>query len=131
MHTIFHRLHNSFVDKLQELNPHLNNPSLFQHARRLVRAVVQSITYNEFVLQLIGEKTHKIFELGADQGEYDNSLPANLDNSFAAFAFRLGHTYIAGDLPFSTNDFSRTEFVQLRDVSHILAFTGAAQYDII
>ena len=116
MHTLFHRLHNHFVDQLFRVNPHLNAESLFQHARRLVRAVTQSITYNEWGKVVLGETVFKAFQLGPDQGEYDPNIATNLDNEFAAFGYRLGHTYIAGDLPYSKIDFSRTELIQLRDV---------------
>ena len=117
MHTLFHRLHNSFVDRLQALNPQLDVPSLFEHARRLVRAVVQAITYEEFLVVILGDQIHNFFQLGADQGTYDPRLSGTLANGYGAFAFRLGHTYVANDLPFTRNDLTQKVLVPLRDVS--------------
>lgn len=39
---------------LFKINPHWNDEKLFQESRRIVIAVVQFITYHEFVPNLLG-----------------------------------------------------------------------------
>lgn len=49
------RLHNYLCDQLGALNPHWEDERLYQEARRLLIAMYQHVTYNEYVPLLVGK----------------------------------------------------------------------------
>lgn len=82
---------------LKELNPHWDDETLFQEARKIVGAQIQHITYNEFLPEALGRNVirhHRIslkpngYEFG-----YNYELNPSILNEFAAAAFRW-HTLV-------------------------------------
>jgi len=67
LHTLFTREHNSQVDRLLAEDPTLNPDELFLLARVHVEAIMQAVTFNEFLPKLLGENA-----IGEYQG-YDAS----------------------------------------------------------
>ena len=57
MHTIWMREHNRLVTSLAEINPHWNDDRLFFEARKIVGAMMQKITYGEWLPTVLG-KSH-------------------------------------------------------------------------
>lgn len=56
MHTLWAREHNRLVDGLKNLNnTQWTEDELYQEARRIVIAMMQHITYNEWVSNVLGE----------------------------------------------------------------------------
>ena len=53
MHTLWVREHNRIVKLLHLLNPFYDDETLYQEGRRIVGAMIQHITYNEWLPALI------------------------------------------------------------------------------
>ena len=92
MHTIWLREHNRIVRELAELNPCWDDERLYQEGRKIVGALMQVITYEEFLPLLLGENGFKIF-IGPYTG-YSSDVNASIPNAFATAAFRFGHSLI-------------------------------------
>lgn len=56
LHTVFVREHNRLTYLFRSNNRHLSSDQAYQAARRVVVALIQSITYNEFLPLIINEK---------------------------------------------------------------------------
>ncbi|KAJ8683808.1 hypothetical protein QAD02_019600 [Eretmocerus hayati] len=88
MHLLFLREHNRLAENLQNLNPHWDDEKLYQEARRINIAVMQHITYSEFLPVVLGEAALDQFDLrlqhrGFFQG-YDSRVDATLNNAAAS-----------------------------------------------
>jgi hypothetical protein len=90
LHTIFVREHNRQCEELSLEHPNWGDEILFQSARKRVIAILQSITYNEW-LPAMG------MELPDYQG-YNADVNPNITNAFSAAAFRVGHTLINSNI---------------------------------
>ncbi len=86
MHTLFVREHNRYCEELARKDPSLSDEELFQRGRRWVSALLQHITFDEW-LPAIG------VHLPEYQG-YNPEVNPNIILSFAASAFRMGHSLI-------------------------------------
>ncbi|KAI4458407.1 oxidase/peroxidase [Holotrichia oblita] len=98
MHTLMAREHNRVAEALAHVNPHWDDETLFQEARRINIAEVQHITYNEFLPILLGKDVMQKFGLllqkeGYWDG-YDHSVNPNVIDAFAAAAYRFGHSLL-------------------------------------
>lgn len=101
-HTMFLREHNRIAEKLAQINSHWNDERIYQTARKIVTAIVQQITYGEFLPRLLGKDYVDRFDLalmpsGYYEG-YDPQCDATLKNEFSAAVFRLGHTLLKPSL---------------------------------
>ncbi|KAK4874855.1 hypothetical protein RN001_014215 [Aquatica leii] len=103
IHTIFLREHNRIVEVLRSLNPHWDAEKLFEHARRIVIAENQHITYNEFLPRILSWNAVNLYGLKLlPQGyykEYNPSCNPSVLNEFAAAAFRIGHSLLRPHIP--------------------------------
>ena len=92
MHTVFLREHNDLARTIASANPELGGQEIFELARKIVGALIQSISYNEFLPLLLGSDT-----LGP-YGGYDPAVDPSISTEFSTAAFRFGHTMLSPTL---------------------------------
>ncbi len=82
------------------MNPSFSDEIIYQEARRLVIAQMQTIIYNEYLPIVLGETYAKDPKNGlttpATGTKYDPSINPSVENGFATAAFRFGHSMIQG-----------------------------------
>ncbi|XP_006924932.1 eosinophil peroxidase [Pteropus alecto] len=91
MHTLFMREHNRLATELKRLNPRWTGDKLYQEARKIVGAMVQIITYRDFLPLVLGKARAKR-TLGPYRG-YRSDVDPRVANVFT-LAFRFGHTML-------------------------------------
>ena len=74
MHTLMAREHNRIAKTLIQINPHWDDETLYQEARRIVIAEIQHITYNEFLPILLGKDVMEKFGLLLEKNVRDKSV---------------------------------------------------------
>jgi len=89
-HTLFVREHNRLCEEYKLENPTWNDEQLYQKARRVVGALIQSVVYEQW-LPTMG------VILPSYTG-YDQTIDANISNEFSAAAFRMGHTLLNSNI---------------------------------
>jgi hypothetical protein len=97
MHTLFVREHNWWADRIARANLGLNDEQIYQRARAIVIAEIQSITFNEFLPALLGREAIDRYD------GYDPTVDPSVANEFSTAAFRM-HTFINDDVEFFGND---------------------------
>ncbi|XP_036735606.2 myeloperoxidase [Manis pentadactyla] len=91
MHTLFLREHNRLATKLKSMNPLWDGERLYQEARKIVGAMVQIITYRDYLPLVLGPEAMRKY-LPRYRG-YNDSVDPRIANVFTN-AFRYGHTLI-------------------------------------
>ncbi|KAL7044613.1 hypothetical protein ACKWTF_002002 [Chironomus riparius] len=103
IHTVFVREHNRIVEGLRGVNPHWTGDQLFQHARRIVSAQNQHITYNEFLPRILSWNAVNLYGLKLlPQGyykEYNPNCNPAIVTEFASAAYRIGHSLLRPHIP--------------------------------
>jgi hypothetical protein len=94
LHTVLVREHNRICDRLlaQGLK---NDEEIYQQARKEVGALIQVITYEEY-LPALGVKLRPYTD-------YKNDIRPDIMNSFATAGYRLGHTMVSDDVVLVNN----------------------------
>jgi peroxidase len=92
LHAVFAREHNRLVDELAERDPTLTDDELYQAARMRVEALVQAVTYNEYLPMLVGPNA-----LSEYRG-FDSSVDPGISIEFATAVFRLGHSQVSPEI---------------------------------
>ena len=111
LHTLFTREHNAQVDLLAASDPTLDADALFEGARARVEAIMQAVTYNEFLPRILGEGA-----LGAYEG-HDASVNPGISVEFSTAVYRFGHSLLSGTILRTDEDGSEhaTGHLALRD----------------
>ena len=92
MHTLFVREHNRIANRIQEKNPELSDEQVFMLARRENIALMQVITYEEFLPALLGEGALRSYR------GYNPFANPGIRNEFSTAAYRVGHTMLTSEL---------------------------------
>jgi len=92
LHTLFVREHNRVAHHLAARYPRLGGEEIYQRARRRVGALVQAITYREFLPALLGKKA-----LPRYRG-YAPWRSEPVANAFSTAAYRFGHSMLSPTL---------------------------------
>jgi peroxidase len=98
MHTVFLREHNRWCEDLARQHPTWDDERLYQEARRRVTALVQVITFKEFLPALLGPRAPSV------EGPYRPEVDASIANEFSAALYRVGHSMLPPELPRVEND---------------------------
>lgn len=97
MHVLFMREHNRIAEELGRHLPEAlrQDELIYQETRRLVGAEMQNLVYGEYLPTILGAKYMKKYGLLVDEfSQYDPRMQPDIMNSFAAAAFRFGHSMI-------------------------------------
>lgn len=78
LHTIFVREHNRMVKVIKKINQFLSDDQLFQGGRNYVIALLQKITFKDFLPIMIGPKAYS--EMIGEYKEYNSSVNPNIAN---------------------------------------------------
>ena len=92
MHTLFVREHNRIVERLAERHPEWTGDVLYRKARQRVIALLQVITFREFLPALLGPRALSRYE------GYDDQVDARIANAFSTAAYRFGHSALSPTL---------------------------------
>jgi hypothetical protein len=88
MHTLFMREHNRLCDEIKAENPEWTDEEIYQRARKIVGAIIQAITFNEFLPALLGEASFP------EYNGYNPELDASISNEFSTALYRFGHSML-------------------------------------
>eukprot|EP00092_Neocalanus_flemingeri_P035162 GFUD01038265.1.p1 GENE.GFUD01038265.1~~GFUD01038265.1.p1 ORF type:complete len:1101 (-),score=192.91 GFUD01038265.1:78-3197(-) len=101
-HTLLVREHNDVSRELARINPHWSNEKVFQETRKIISAIIQHITYNEFLPRVLGPSTLRRFSLellpSGYYNDYNPKCSAAIFTEFSTAAFRFGHSMIRPNL---------------------------------
>lgn len=119
VHTLFLREHNRIATRLEALNRHWDDETLYQEARRIVGAELQKIFYNEYLPAVVGhQKARQYGLLDARKGHsnfYSADVKPLVFNELSGAAFRFGHSTVDGSF-LVQHRHRRSELVPLQDV---------------
>ena len=96
--TLFMRKHNRQASILAAANPSWTDERIYQQARKIVGAEIQSITYQGFLPALLGSNAPGI------QSTYKPTVSPAIANEFATALFRFGHSMLSTSLLRIQND---------------------------
>lgn len=93
---MFLREHNRITDELRKVRSDWGTWRVFQEARKIVGALLQQVTYGEYLLTVLREEDLVKFNLKLRKRGFSSSYNASVNpaakNVFNAAAFRFGHS---------------------------------------
>ena len=91
MHTLFVREHNRLCAEFQAQGL-TDDEALFQKARKFVGAIMQAITYSEFLPSILGSDAIPSYP------GYKGDVDAGIANVFSTACYRIGHSMLSSSL---------------------------------
>ena len=92
MHTLFMREHNYWAGIIAQSTRGVDEDTIYNHARAIVGAEVQIITYREFLPLLLGPNALPPYT------GYQPTVDPGISNVFSTAAYRVGHTMLSDTL---------------------------------
>lgn len=133
MHTLFVREHNRLCAEIAKGRPNYSDEMIYQRARKVVGALMQVITYNEFLPALLGANAIPPY------AGYDVTANAGVSNEFSTAFYRVGHSMLSSHIPVAGSSglplrdgFFRPEVVTQQGIEpflHGLALSKMQQID--
>jgi hypothetical protein len=90
MHTLFVHEHNRLAGELSDQHKQWCDEQIYQRARKIVGAIIQSITYNEWLPALLGPAAPD-----PESFTYNPATDPTVSNEFATALFRFGHSLVS------------------------------------
>lgn len=122
MHTIWVREHNRVASTLRANNPQMSSDEIFQTARNIVIAMIQKITYKDYLPIILGDR---FADLVPTYSGYNSDVDPNIPNAFATAAYRYGHSQIQ---PFFERLDENYESIPAGPLSLVDAFFDITQF---
>ncbi|MGB5811844.1 MAG: peroxidase family protein [Polyangiales bacterium] len=92
MHTLFVREHNRVAAEIANGFPRFTGDQIYEEARRYVGALMQAITYNEFLPALLGPDALSPYD------GYQVDADPSIANEFSTAIYRFGHSALSSTL---------------------------------
>ncbi|XP_033756913.1 chorion peroxidase-like [Pecten maximus] len=122
LHTLLMREHNRIALKLHEINPMWDDEKLYQETRKIVAAIIQHITYNEYLPLIIGKPLVNYYNLDDTEFghivSYKDYVDGGVATGFAAAAFRFGHSQIPKKQTYIGPKFEKKKGVVIEKTFH-------------
>ncbi|XP_045177442.2 peroxidasin homolog pxn-2-like [Mercenaria mercenaria] len=104
MHYLFVLEHNRIARNLTEF--YEDSDVIFEETRRIIIAIMQKITYNEFLAAFLSTDALKKYELlSSVKYKYEKDTDPTVINAFATAAYRAGHTWVSKTMDLFKKDF--------------------------
>jgi peroxidase len=117
MQTLFVREHNRIASEAAKKNPTWSDEQIYQHARSIVIAEVQAITYNQWLPALIGSHAVSTYK------GYNPKIDPSIANEFSTASYRL-HTSINDDVEFFDDSGRPQSFTYINEAGETVAVDG-------
>ncbi|XP_023327499.1 lactoperoxidase isoform X2 [Eurytemora carolleeae] len=101
LHTLFLREHNRLAREVAKYSSSSDDEFIFQTARNILIAEMQSIVYNEYLPILLGPSLMKSMDIWIKKKPksfYNASVDPSISNSFATASFRFGHSMLLDNI---------------------------------
>ncbi|XP_025202646.1 peroxidase-like [Melanaphis sacchari] len=105
---LFLRFHNYIAKKLQEKHLLWTDETVYQETRRIVIAVTQIITYNNFLPIILGEKYINEYGLN-NETNYDPTIIPSTAQEMTSGAYRLLHNIIPAKFNYMSKNYTTYE----------------------
>ncbi|XP_062615951.1 peroxidase-like protein 3 [Saccostrea cucullata] len=113
MHVIWVRQHNKIAQHLAKTTS-WSSYKIFQETRKVIGAIMQHITYGEYLPKILSPRTMARRSLylrtSGYEARYDQETDPSVKNVFAAAAFRFGHSQIPPQLGYLFKDMTSRSF---------------------
>ena len=106
--------HNRKCDEIRTQEPKYTDEQIFQAARHYVMGLIQKITFDDFLPEMLGRNNFQRF-IGQYPGYNPNINPA-IPLEFATGAFRVGHSMLVSDHPIINQRGQTTENLKLQNL---------------
>ncbi|KAG9469337.1 hypothetical protein GDO78_020778 [Eleutherodactylus coqui] len=89
-HTLFLREHNRIATKLHKLNQAWSGEKLYQETRKIIVALMQKMTYKNWLPLLLGDEMSKVMPTYKSYSEDEDPTVSNV----FTIGYRMGHTLV-------------------------------------